>query len=89
MLPGMRNILSGSVTGFSRSVRRRKRFQRLKLRVVRIVAVNAEQVLLITIPVAGPFAMDTDFPVAEFIAMALAAESVRLGEIDQFAGDQA
>jgi hypothetical protein len=69
----MRNIFSGSVTGFSRSIWWRKRFQRFKLRIVRIVAVNTEQVLLITIPIAGPFAMYTHLPVAEFIAMALAA----------------
>jgi hypothetical protein len=80
----MRNIFSGSVPGFSRSVRWRKRFQRFKLRIVGIVAVDAEQVLLITIPIAGSFAVDTDLPVAEFIAMALAAEPIRLRKINQF-----
>jgi hypothetical protein len=52
------------------------------------VAVDAEQVLFVTVPVAGPFAVDANFPVTEFVAMALAAQPVRLGKIDQFAGDQ-
>ena len=74
--------------GFARAVWRRHGLKRLELRIVRVVAMDTEQVLLVTIPVAGTLAMDAHLPVAELVAVALAAQTIRLGKIDQFAGDQ-
>ncbi len=88
MLPGIRNICSDSVAGFSRPIRCGKRLQRLKLRVVRVVTVDAEQILFVAVPVAGPFAVNAYFPVTELVAMTLSAQSVRLGKINQIAGYQ-
>ena len=44
------------------------------------MAVSAEQILFFSIPEAGSFAVDADFPVAEFVAVALATKPVRFGE---------
>ncbi len=54
-----------------------------------VVAVDAEQILLISVPVAGPFTVDADLPVAEFVAVTLTAQTVGLGKIDQFPGNKA
>jgi hypothetical protein len=49
---------------------------------------RAEQVLFFAVPEAGALAMDADLPVAEFVTMALAAQSVRFGEGNEIAGNQ-
>jgi hypothetical protein len=53
-----------------------------------IMAVNTEQVLFVSVPVSGPLAMYTYFPVTEFVTMALAAQPVRLGKVNQLTGNQ-
>lgn len=53
------------------------------------MAVSAEKVLLLAVPVACPFAVEADFPVAEFVSMALATKPVRFGEGYEFPGNQA
>jgi len=53
------------------------------------VAVCAEQILLFAIPVTGALTVDADFPVAQFVAMALTAEPIGFGEGDLLAGHQA
>lgn len=59
------------MVGSARALRRRKRLKRLELRIMGIMAVNAEQILLVTIPTAGPLAMDAYLPVAELVTVAL------------------
>ena len=41
---------------------------------------STEQVLFFTVPVAGSLAVDTDFPVPQFVAVALAAQAVGFRE---------
>ena len=53
------------------------------------MAVSAEQILLFTVPVAGSLAVNTDFPVAELIAVTLATESIGFSKGDHFSGNQA
>ncbi len=62
--------------GGARALRRRKWFNRLKLWIMRIMAMDAEQILLVAVPVTGAFPVDANFPVAEFVTMALTAQSV-------------
>jgi len=47
------------------------------------MTVDAEPVLLLPVPAAGPFAMQTGLPLAEYRAVALAAEFVGFVKIDQ------
>jgi hypothetical protein len=53
------------------------------------MTVSAEQILLFTIPVTGSLAVDAYSPVAELVAVALAAQAIGFSEWDHFSGDQA
>jgi hypothetical protein len=53
------------------------------------MAMSAEQILLLTVPVAGSLTVDTDFPVAKLVAVTLAAKPIRFGEWDDLPGNQA
>ena len=57
----------------------------LEVRLVRVVAVGAQQVPLVAVPLADSPAVDARAPVAELLAVALAAEPVRLLEWDPLA----
>lgn len=50
---------------------------------------GTEQILLFSVPVTGPLAVDPDLPVAQFVTMALATEAVGFGKRNHFSGDQA
>ncbi len=56
--------------------------RRLEARRVRVVAVHAQEVGLLPVPRAGPLAVHARPPVAVLVAVALAAQPVRLGERD-------
>lgn len=47
------------------------------------MTVHAKQVVLLTVPVSGPLAMDAHFPVAENRAVTLSAKAIRFCELDQ------
>ena len=53
------------------------------------MTVSAEQILLFAVPVAGPFAVNTDFPVAKLVAVTLATESIGFSKWNDFSGNQA
>ena len=63
--------------------RRRKRFERFEFGVVWVVAVDTEQILLVSVPISGAFAVDTNLPVTEFVTVTLAAQSIRFSKINQ------
>ena len=52
------------------------------------MTVSAEQILLFTVPVAGSLAVNTDFPVAELVAVTLATKSVGFSKWDHLSGNQ-
>src|SRR5579859_7939617 len=54
--------------------------ERAEMRLVRIVAMRAEQIALRAVPIAGAPSVDPGPPVAILLAMTLAAESVRFVE---------
>ena len=62
--------------------------ERLEARLMRVVAVGAEQVPLGAVPVAGAPAVHAGPPVTEFLAVALAAEPVGLVERHGLAAGQ-
>jgi len=66
--------------GFSWPHRRREGFQRFELGIMRVMAMGAEQILLVAIPVSGSLAVNSDLPVTKFIAMALPTKTIRFGE---------
>lgn len=51
------------------------------------MTVSAEQILLFAIPVAGSLAVNADFPVAEFVAVTLAAKAVGFSEWNHLSGN--
>jgi len=53
-----------------------------------VMAMSAEQVLLLTVPVSGPFAVYADFPVAELVSVALSAKTIGLRKGDDFPRNQ-
>src|SRR6266511_3811845 len=67
---------------------RRLRRHRLEPRLVRVVAVRAEQVLLVPVPLAHAPAVHAGPPVAVLLPVALAAEAVRLLERNGIAARQ-
>ena len=69
-------------------LRRRLRRQRFEARLVRVVAVRAQQILLGAVPVAGAAAVHAGAPVAIFLSVALAAEPVGLLERHRLAAGQ-
>ena len=71
----------GRVGGFGAGIGR----ERLEAWLVRVVAVGAEEVLLVPVPVPRPAAVDAGLPVPELLPVALAAEPVRLLERDPLA----
>src|ERR1039458_504877 len=62
--------------------------QRFEARLVRVVAVRAQQVLFGAVPVAGAAAVDAGAPVTVFFAVALAAQAVGFVERDALAAGQ-
>src|SRR5689334_9087863 len=54
--------------------------ERLEVRLVRVVAVGAEQIALGAVPVAGATSVNAGAPVAILLAMALPAHAIRLFE---------
>ena len=76
----LRLRLGGRGAGFGASA--------LKSRLVRVVAVRAQQVPLGAVPVAGAAAVHAGAPVAIFFAVALAAQPVGFLERDRLAAGQ-
>ena len=70
------------------ALRRRLGGQRFEARLVGVVAVGAQQVPLVAVPVAGAAAVDAGAPVAVFFAVALAADAVGFVERDALAAGQ-
>ena len=66
--------------------RRWKRLECFELRIMRVMAVNTEQILFVPVPVTGTLAVNADLPVTELVTVALAAQSVRLVKTNQLAG---
>src|SRR5512139_3782921 len=71
-----------------RAHRRRHRLEFLEPRVVRVMAMSAQQVLSLPVPLPRPLSVDSRLPVAVFISVALAAKTVTLRKIDLLAGDK-
>jgi hypothetical protein len=66
---------------------RRLRFQGLEFRLVRIMAVSAEEIGPLPIPfdkISGPFPVDARLPVSIKITVAFAAELITFGEVNEF-----
>src|SRR5659263_655426 len=75
-------------TRFLPTVFRRLRREFLETRVVRVMAMSAQQVLLLPVPLPRPLSVDSRLPVAVLVPVALAAKTVTLRKIDQLAGDK-
>src|SRR3972149_11658487 len=71
-----------------RTHRRRLRLEFLETRIVRVMAMSAQQVLLLPVPLTGPLSVDSRLPVAVFVPVTLAAKPVTLGKVDLLPGDE-
>ena len=71
-----------------RTHRRRLRLEFLETRIVRVMAMSAQQVLLLPVPLTGPLSVDSRLPVAVFVPVTLAAKPVTLGKVDLLTGDK-
>src|SRR5659263_71873 len=71
-----------------RAHRRWLRLEFLETRVVRVMAMSAQEVLLLPVPLPRPLSVDSRLPVAVLVPMALAAKTVTLRKIDLLAGDK-
>src|SRR3990172_4257098 len=71
-----------------RTHRRRLRLEFLETRIVRVMAMSAQQVLLLPVPLPRPLSVDSRLPVAVFVPVALAAKTVTLRKLDLLAGDK-
>ncbi len=52
------------------------------------MTMDTKEILLVAVPVTGALAVNSGFPVSELVTVTLTAKTVRLGKVDQFAGNQ-
>src|SRR5512141_999294 len=79
---------TGFLPNVFRTHRRRHRLEYLETRDVRVMAMSAQEVLLLPVPLPRPLSVASRLPVAVSATVTLAAKPVTLGKVDLLAGDE-